>query len=256
MRGKRSLQFVLVFCLVLGLVTGSVGSIGTQTPEPNPREVLIQKIQEQAKRDLDVGRLQRPEDVRKLFVEDAKTAGLPVAEIDKTYDEAYSKAKDAKEVDPKETVKAPMQAPIEWVIIAVLGAVIALFKDWIASIVNQVSTVINTWIYQRFSGTKLFWNVALRKYRSALVEKHQSLKIPFRPNRPLDLAGIYVPLKVAGSRTDKPLEVLQVIRDCRKLMVKGQPGSGKTILLKYLALNYGLGELRLKDDPIVILLEL
>ena len=256
MLGKRSLQFVLIFCLVLGLVTGSVGSVGAQTPAPNPREAVIQQIQEQAKRDLDVGRLQRPEDVRKLFVEDAKSAGLPTAEIDKTYDEAYSKAKDAKEVDPKETVKAPTQAPIGWLIVAVATAVIALFKEWIGAIVKQVSTTVNTWIYQRFSGTKFFRNVALRKYRSALVEKHQSLKIPFRPNRPLELAGIYVPLKVAGNRTEPSVEALQVIRDCRKLMVKGQPGSGKTILLKYLALNYGLGELRLKDDPIVILLEL
>jgi len=256
MLGKRSLQFGLVFCLVLGLVTGSVGSIGAQTPAPNPREAVIQQIQEQAKRDLDVGRLQRPEDVRKLFVEDAKSAGLPTAEIDKTYDEAYSKAKDAKEVDPKETVKAPTQAPIGWLIVAVATAVIALFKEWIGAIVKQVSTTVNTWIYQRFSGTKFFRNMALRKYRSALVEKHQSLKIPFRPNRPLELAGIYVPLKVAGNRTEPSVEALQVIRDCRKLMVKGQPGSGKTILLKYLALNYGLGKLRLKDDPIVILLEL
>lgn len=86
--------------LFVGVLVLTLAGLGhSQTLSPNSREALIQHIQEQAKRDLDVERLQRPEDVQKLFAEEAKQVGLPVADIDKTYDEAYAQAKDAKETE-------------------------------------------------------------------------------------------------------------------------------------------------------------
>jgi hypothetical protein len=258
-RGKRLLQFVLVFALVFGLVMGAAMPNGAQTPTPAPdsREALVKDIQERAKRDLEMKRSLKPEDVRKEFGERAKKTGLPVQEIDKTYDDAYLKAQDEKEVDPKEAAKAPLQDPIGWVMVLVVGAIVGIFKDAVSNGIKKVWTTTTTWIYQRFSGTRWFWNLALEKYRKALVAKHGELKIPFRPNRPLRMDEVYVPLKVAGNRSDQQnVEAVQAVRDYRRLMVTGQPGSGKTMLLRYLALNYGAGKLQLVDEPVVILLEL
>ncbi len=249
MLGKRSLQLLLVFCLVFGLVVGSVGSIGAQTPEPNSRAAVEVEIKKYAARRVENDLPMDTSTAMKVF--EKNVANLTQQDVATIYEEEFVKLKKVKDEDFWEQVK-----PKAGWIVAAMITVFALFQGKLKAWVENIVGAIEKGIYQRLSGTKFFRNVALRKYRSALVEKHQSLKIPFRPNRPLDLAGIYVPLKVAGNRTEPSVEALQVIRDCRKLMVKGQPGSGKTILLKYLALNYGLGELRLKDDPIVILLEL
>ena len=249
MSSLKLIQFVLVFCLVLGGITGVVPSINAQSPAPNSREAVEVEIKKYAARHVENDQPMATSTVMKAFEKNA--ANLTTADVITIYEEEFVKLKKVKDEDFWEQVK-----PKAGWIVAAMITIFALFREKLTAWVETIVGALEKGIYQRFSGTKLFWNVALRKYRSALVEKHQSLKIPFRPNRPLELAGIYVPLKVAGNRTEPSVEALQVIRGCRKLMVKGQPGSGKTILLKYLALNYGLGELRLKDDPIVILLEL
>ena len=55
---------------------------------------------------------------------------------------------------------------------------------------------------------------------------------------------IYVPLKVAGKK-DSPLIEAEEALKYRRLMVKGAPGSGKTMLMKYLALSFADVEQRL-----------
>ena len=94
----------------------------------------------------------------------------------------------------------------------VMITIFALFEGKLTAWTDKIVGALEKGIYQRFSGTTFFRNVALRTYRSALVEKHQSLKIPFRPNRLLKLEGIYVPLKVAGNWTKRSVEALQVMK--------------------------------------------
>jgi hypothetical protein len=256
--GKRPLQFVLVWALVFGLVVGAAMPNGAQTTSQTPN--VDDEIVRQAKEDAEMGTSQKRKEFRDAFAKDANQKTRSPEELDKLYTkyvEAYNKAKDAKEVDPKEPAKAPLQDPIGWVMVLVVGAIVGIFKDAVSNAIKKVWTAVNTWIYQQFSGTRWFWNVALEKYRKALVAKHGELKIPFRPNRPLKMDEVYVPLKVAGSRSDREnVEAVKAVQDYRRLMVTGQPGSGKTMLLRYLALNYGEGKLRLVDEPVVILLEL
>jgi predicted NACHT family NTPase len=116
---------------------------------------------------------------------------------------------------------------------------------------------IGNWLYKKLAGTRFFENIALKKYRQALIDKYQKLNIPFRPNRPLEMREVYVPLKVAGTSDRSLIEAENAVQQYRRLMVKGAPGSGKSMLLKYLALSYS--EVRLKnlsDRPVPILLEL
>ncbi|MFM7716093.1 MAG: NACHT domain-containing protein, partial [Microcystis sp.] len=53
------------------------------------------------------------------------------------------------------------------------------------------------------------------------------------------------------------IEAENAVQKYRRLVVKGAPGSGKSMLLKYLALSYSEGRLKnLSDRPVPILLEL
>ena len=79
---------------------------------------------------------------------------------------------------------------------------------------------------------------------------------------------VYVPLKVAdkpkvnhfeGDKKSEALDIKKAIANYRRLMITGDPGSGKTLLCKYLCLEYAEGRLSYLPDqvtPIPIVLEL
>jgi len=83
------------------------------------------------------------------------------------------------------------------------------------------------------------------------------LKIPFRVDRPLKMQDVYVPLKVKGRRDAELIDALDAVGKYRRLMVLGQPGAGKSMLLKFLTLSYAENRLlNLTERPVAILLEL
>jgi NACHT domain len=245
------LQFVLVFALMFGLVMGAAVPNGAQTPTPTPdsSEAVEQQIKKYAERHVENDQSMQTSNVIKVF--EKNTANLSPVDVATIYEEEYAKQKKTKDEDFWEQIK-----PKAGWIVAAMVFMFALFQGKLKTWVENGVGKLEKGIYQRFSGTKWFWDLALEKYRKALVEKHGELKIPFRPNRPLKMDEVYVPLKVAGNRADKEnVDAMQAVQDYRRLMVTGQPGSGKTMLLRYLALNYGAGKLRLADNPVVILLE-
>ena len=62
---------------------------------------------------------------------------------------------------------------------------------------------------------------------------------------------VYVPLKVAGSTGSGEIDAYGAIFRHRRLMVKGAPGAGKSMLLKHIALSYGTGRLNLPNWPVL-----
>ncbi|MCY7277793.1 MAG: NACHT domain-containing protein, partial [Phormidesmis sp. CAN_BIN44] len=90
-----------------------------------------------------------------------------------------------------------------------------------------------------------------------MIGKYRELKIPFRLDRPLKMQDVYVPLKVKGSQNYDLIDAFQAVSQHKRLMVTGQPGSGKSMLLKYLTLSEAEGRLvNLPDQPVAVLLEL
>lgn len=177
--------------------------------------------------------------------DEAKKAGLTVPEIRKVY---KKKIASLNQPDPwKEFL--PWIGPF-----GIFIGIIGLFGGGIKKKAEQLSQGLVDKIYKRFSGTKLFRNFALRRYRTALSNKYQELKIPFRPNRPLKMAEVYVPLQLLEQ--GKPIEAKQAVQNFQRLMIVGQPGSGKTMLLKSLALNYANEKWNIPQQPIAIVLEL
>lgn len=116
---------------------------------------------------------------------------------------------------------------------------------------------LGTVIYKRLSGTRLFRRTALKRYFQALEGQYREIHVPFRPNRPLILKDVYVPLKVSGSLTGGKVDSIDAVNQYPRLMVTGAPGSGKSTMLKHLLLSCILGKLsRLQNHPVPILLEL
>lgn len=234
-------------CLSLVLLWAACAPALAQTPH----EALVQAIEERARQDVALDRPQASaSDLHLLFGERAAAVGLSLLEVQQVYDQAYAAA------TPAEPWWEPLRPNATWisgVILFVLGLLAASLKKELERFVEWLKEQ----AYKRLARYRIFWGVALRRYRLALVANYQELKIPFRAGRPLDMSGIYVPLKVLADRTGQTADAYQAIAQHQRLMVVGVPGAGKTMLLKHMLLKYAQAGLEdLPRQPIPILIEL
>ncbi|MCA2660644.1 MAG: NACHT domain-containing protein [Microcystis sp. M049S2] len=251
---KQQLLMIFVLALAISVAWGTILPVSTKKlPAPNPCNQLRGDIQNRAKKDAEADRLnffntdkkkKTSSDILNLYKEaNSQASCFPQDELWDIYEQQY------------DTNKYPAWIPV--IVILVLGGILGtVISDTLKKWLNQSLEAISKWIYKTFAGTPLFENIALKKYRQALIDKYQKLNIPFRPHRPLEMREIYVSLAFKAS--DRSLiEAENAVQKYRRLVVKGAPGSGKSMLLKYLALSYSEGRFKnLSDRPVPILLEL
>lgn len=247
-RVRRSLANLLAIAIAMfGIVAVAVPS-HSQTPAPN-KAAIVESIKKDAKRHIDNDIPIQTEVVVDLYKDNK--AGLTAPKIAEIYEEEYSRLKKAKESNLWERLN-PSGG---WVVAFVLFVVL-LFRDALAEWTSNVLKAIGSWVYNRFAGTPLFHKISLKRYRQALRDKYRQLHVPFRPDRPLQMREVYVPLKVAGTNDTEQIDAYEAIAKNRKLMVTGPPGSGKSMLLKHIALSYAEDRLLEAEKPIAIFLEL
>ncbi len=242
----NSKGIIALMAVLLALVVPVWAGLAQSPTPPNPRDALIQEIQARAQRDAEQEVRQSTSDLKILFGDEAERVGLTMREVVDVYDRAYQAA----------------YAPRPWwrdlltlsgwmvVVIAVVqkmfGKYLAHFFEWL---IERA--------YLRLAGYRPFWTLALHRYRRALVREYRTLKVPFRPGRPLDMTEIYVPLKVVGESQAEAADAYESIAEHRRLMITGAPGAGKTMLLKHLALTYAQEGLdAIPGRPIPVFLEL
>lgn len=173
-----------------------------------------------------------------------------MSEVLKIYEEAYTSAV------PIKSWWEPLRPNSGWIVAAIL-AILIIFRDIFIDTAKKVLGWIGSNAYKKFAGYRPFWWLALRRYRRSLVIKYEELNIPFRPGKPLKMHEVYVPIKVAGTNDADLLDARLAMLKYKWLVVTGTPGSGKSMLLKNLALTYAQGELvDFPTQPIPILLEL
>ncbi|MGJ5631843.1 NACHT domain-containing protein [Nostoc sp. CALU 1950] len=249
---KRLYAVLFILTLWLVLSTSAVPSF-SQSPTPTPRPIIEQKIRELAKNDVENDISRRNDYAVKLYGK--KSPGLNDDEILQIYDDEYTKQLEAKKKNLWEQLK-----PENGWFVAVILFFVLIFKDTFTKWVSSFFETIGNQIYSKLSGVPLLRGVALNRYREELKQKYEKLKISFRPvDKPLKLKDIYVPLKVTGTNGNELIDALKAITNHRRLMIKGYPGSGKTMLLRHIALCYADGRwssLFKKFQCIPILLEL
>ena len=264
---KLSSLFALTLaaCIFCGLYSPSY----SQSPATAQYKSLVEKVQEDVAQQLEIDEeVPTDAEIEKLYWEDAEAAGLTYRELITLYKKEYAEQKAAQKPSLLEQLIPRISVLLG--LPSLVGLVyITLLKKWIEARIKSIGD----WAYRQGAGTRLFRNIALRKYRAALVANNEKLPMPFLKNRdPLKMEDVYVPLKVSESQQDSAyqpanastmaskqqnIDANRAVTDYRRLMVIGEPGSGKSILLKYLAWAYGLDKLTaLEDRPVVVLLEL
>jgi len=227
----------------------------TQTPTPNiqSREVLIQEIKKYAERHVDNDKAMDSRLMIDLY--EKNSVGLTTREITKIYEEEYTKLKEAKDSNLWEKINDDLFYGLGW-FAALALLMLLVFKETIQGWVTHLINTFGKWLYNQIAGLELFWNYSLKCYKKGLINKHEQLKIPFRPNRPLSLQEIYVDLQFLEKANNQPINFSE-IKKCNRLAIKGQPGAGKTLLLKYLVLSWAREKLKTSSNEYVpILLEL
>jgi hypothetical protein len=225
------------------------------TPTLSPRDELVAKIKGAAERHVKGDSSMQTATVVKSF--EINNVGLTSPEIIQIYEEEYIRLKEEKKADPWERIKED----VGWFAAVILG-IFFVFKEALKKWFEKLVEMLGSAIYNRFAGSKFFQGVALRRYQKALIEKHRELKIPFR-NKPLQMQEVYVPLKVVDGHDERKdadkkegVDAYRAIAESRRLMIKGAPGAGKSMLLKHIALNYAENGFATSGQYVPILLEL
>ena len=241
---------ILVLALLSFALLISTDPIHAQTPTPPSRDAVIAEIKVYAERHVANDGPMQTQLLVDLFWDN--TVGLTPQEIARIYEEEYARLNEESTHGSWEL----LLPKAGWVAFGVLSLWV-VFRDvvrkWIASFIEWIGSR----VYDRLAGSRFFHGMALRRYRQALIDRYRKLRVPFRPDRPLDMSEVYVPLKVAGATSDDQIDAYGAIAGHRRLMVVGSPGSGKSTLLKHIALTLAEDPpAHLPDQPVPVLLEL
>jgi hypothetical protein len=257
---KRKVLLLLVsLILVVTLQTFSIAQSGTQSEPINSYDDLAKKIKEYAKQNAENNPTCDFLKIRDYYKSEielyVKTDGNKLRELRDSYEEECRNEQDSKKWDIFRNFKdnVPLGTIVAGIVIALIGA---LIRDPIVNFSKSLQDLLATWAYQQLSGQPWFWGWGLRKYKAKLKEQHQIWKNPFGQNLSLNRAEIYVPLNVESSRSNSPVDADWTISDQRRLVITGAPGSGKSMLMRNIALRYADGRLRVSGDPLLILVEL
>jgi NACHT domain len=146
--------------------------------------------------------------------------------------------------------------PVLLVIGSVLSAlgVYSGLKEWFGKKLVE-------WVIGEGAGALLTNILAISSYRKAMSRLYGRAHLPFRPEEPIDVARIYVPL-TAIVGFDKVVEgpgldAETAVRRFQHVMVLAPPGGGKSMLMRHIATQYAAHGMRsLKHLRVPILFEL
>ena len=230
----------------------NVSKVNGQTPTPTPtsREIIILQIKSYAERHEKNNSPLMTQMIIQLFHNNS--VGLSDKDVAQIYEEEYCRLEEAQKSDTWNQLTPSMG----WIVAGILSLIILIgnfIKEKMLGFFNSL------WVcfYNKLSGSFLLRMVALSHYRKTLINRYGKLIIPFRPEHPLDIQKIYIPIKIEGSSENSLLDAHVVIEKYQRIVIIGEPGSGKTMLLKHILIKYALGELNLMSKKtIAVLLEL
>ncbi|HWA84155.1 MAG TPA: NACHT domain-containing protein, partial [Fimbriimonadaceae bacterium] len=211
------------------------------------RVQVLQAIHERAALTANMG---RPDDNATLLKRfPPGSGGLTEFQIEDEYAREYGKEKDRQNPLSLVTIGG-------WAILILLVLYLAIRSFLQDQLQKALNTLANA-AWGAVAGLRLFLPITLRRYKTSLRTRYAKLKIPFRVDATLDMNHIYVPLRVTGTDEQEDIDGFDAILKNRRLMVTGPPGSGKSMLLRRMALRFAQGEIIDQNRAVVpFLLEL
>lgn len=242
---------ILLFLTMLLSITVVLPVLAQTATPPLTRDALIQRIETQAQNDVELGSTPlTPSDLAVLYEKDASAVGMTMADVKQVYDAAYKAAMPVE--NPWDELLNPKGGWIFLLVGALLVIVGNVLKGYLETGLKAVAEV----AYQRLARFRPFWAIALYRYRQSLENRYRTLEIPFRKGKPLEMRDVYVPLRALGGDKQQ-LDAYQSIQQHKKLIVLGEPGSGKTMLLRHVVFTYASQGLdNIPGQPIPLYLEL
>ncbi len=254
-------QFLILIVLSL-LLTTTVGTISVAQPNrplgKNQLDpALIEAIKKKANQDADSSDGCKFSKVKEVFEEEIKQIDYTEKlALNKIYNDACENAKENLVKNVLDNTK--FGALVGVIVSAVIGA---LIRDPTVQLAKNLWQKLAIWFYQQVAGISWVWGFSLNRYRRALREKYGEWQNPFLQNRRLPMSKVYIPLSIQKDEDDatknednERIDIHALLQKHSRLMVTGDPGAGKTMLLRNLALSYA-GQ-TLPGDPITIFLEL
>jgi hypothetical protein len=201
----------------LALFLTSMPASAHDTP-PSVHDDVIASIREQAESHARYGDC--TEAVTRMFRDNP--AGLTEQQIASIYTKEYARVQ-------KELERGGLKKNFGWFLSSLLTVWI-IFQSVLKDGLTRFFTAAFAW-----SGRQLFLSRALKHYQRTLRARLVQTSIAPSLNRPLG----YVPLKVqlAGTTHSHQAEACGLLNKHPRSMIKGAPGSGKSMLLKQLALS-------------------
>ena len=219
---------------------GAVFVISAQTSDCDS---LIFQIKEMAERHVDNNENMKTEFVVDLYKDNP--CGLNRLQLAEIYESQYELIK------KESTNKWIFRPKTDWIYLVLfflLGISVKVIREWITTIFNNIGL----FLYSKFSGSRIFRRKALKKYKNALFNTYKEVKITFRPGKPLNMADIFIPLKVIDNAENNQLEIEQAISLYEKTVVLGDPGSGKSMFCKNILFRYSKGKLEFDKIPVLV----
>jgi hypothetical protein len=218
---NRKFGFLAALVLCLGYPCVSVAQLPHRPI--SARDSIAREIYRLGKAHALRGDPSKPELAIRAF--ERNSGGLTIVEIDSIYNKAYTR-----NASPW-TIFIPK---LGWLISLLLG-IILIFRRTLEVWATRAGDVAAQWIQDRFAGSRAVNSWALRRYKAALLERFSELRIPFSA-RTITMRKIFVPVKLAaGAMTDR-INPFRYVSDHFRAVIVGPPGSGKSMLLRQMAL--------------------
>lgn len=152
-----------------------------------------------------------------LFGEESRRLGVPLVTVRSIYDSEYELRASRRPILQR------LRPQNGWTVAIVLF-ILLIFRDFVKRNITRMFTKVSSWMYRRASRYSLARPLALNRYRTALEKRCSSVKLPFRPDRPLDVREIYIPIRVSSS--SKTIDAFEAFAGSSHILLLGQPGAG------------------------------
>lgn len=246
---KKQLLLIL-FIVVFFLIPLPQWILQAQNSASSPgfKDQLVLKVKECARKDVQMNKApETTEGLSLLFGKEAEKCGLTLLEIQAIYETTYKKA-----TESQNPLKKLFRIDfLGWLAFILLGLITILNKFIVGTLV-KLCKLFGKAVYNQIAGLRPFWRLSLNRYRKSLEAYYGTVRIPFLKEQNLSMKEVYVSLRMKDE-----ININKALTENKHILVTGEPGSGKSMLLRNLTYSYSCSGLKnITGHPIPVLIEL